>query len=93
MDPKKFILVCLSVLLLTLGITHFVDRTNASRLKIGDVYTQTLFKGDPFREDIFIDYRVINLKDDYVQYINIKNNDTSSMEKTVFVRWYEKKSK
>lgn len=50
------------------------------RAKVNDVYIMNKFSdnGDPFFEKRIDTVRVVNIKDDYIQYINLRYNDTTS---------------
>ena len=59
-------------------------------LQKGDVYYYEFNEDNPFEKKYVRYYKVIDIKDDYVQYVDTVRNDTSSCTRGSFVRWNKK---
>ncbi len=61
------------------------DKIKESKIRVGVTYKYTVTTSNPFDKPYIKYYRVINIKDRYVQYIDSTYNDTSSMSIGLFV--------
>jgi hypothetical protein len=61
------------------------NKIKESKIKVGVTYKYTMSTPNPFEKTYIKYYRVINIKDRYVQYIDSAYNDTSSMSIGLFV--------
>jgi len=54
-----------------------------TKVKVGQAWQYVIYKDDPFKKPIFKRYRVIDVKNGYVLYLNEKNDTLSDSE-----RWF-----
>lgn len=73
------------VLVFIVMIPFTFDKIKESKIKVGVTYKYTMSTPNPFEKPYIKYYRVINIKDRYVQYIDSAYNDTSSMSIGLFV--------
>jgi len=73
------------VLVFIVMIPFTFDKIKESKIKVGVTYKCTISTPNPFEKPYIKYYRVINIKDRYVQYIDSAYNDTSSMSIGLFV--------
>ena len=73
------------MLLFFVMIPFTFDKIRESSVKVGMTYKYTMSTPNPFEKPYIKYYRVIDIKDRYVQYIDSTYNDTSSMSIGLFV--------
>lgn len=83
-------LTVLGMLVILFISTFVLKGIEKMELSKGDIYYYKFNEDNPFEETYVKYLKVINVKDDYVQYVDTIRKDTSSCSKGSFVRWYKK---
>jgi len=81
----KIWMIMIVILIFIVMIPFTFDKIRESKIKVGVTYKYTMSTPNPFEKPYIKYYRVINIKDRYVQYIDSIYNDTSSMSIGLFV--------
>jgi len=61
------------------------DKIKESKIKVGVTYKYTTTTSNPFYKPLIKYYRVIDIKDGFVQYIDSTHRDTSSERLGMFI--------
>ena len=83
-------LMVLGTLVILFISTFTLKGIEKMELSKGDIYYYEFNEDNPFEETYVKYLKVIDIKDDYVQYVDTVRNDTSSCSKGSFVRWNKK---
>jgi hypothetical protein len=83
-------LMVLGMLVILFISTFTLKGIEKMKLSKGDIYYFEFNEDNPFEETYVKYLKVIDIKDDYVQYVDTVRNDTSSCSKGSFVRWNKK---
>ena len=83
-------LMVLGTLVILFISTFTLKGIEKMELSKGDIYYYEFNEDNPFEEKYTKYYKVIDIKDDYVQYVDTVRNDTISCSKGSFVRWNKK---
>jgi len=83
-------LMVLGMLVILFISTFTLKGIEKMELSKGDIYYYEFNEDNPFEETYVKYLKVIDIKDDYIQYVDTIRNDTSSCSKGSFVRWYKK---
>ncbi len=54
------------------------------KLKPNQIWRYTINEDNPYEQLVNVDSKIINVKNGYVQYINMQNNDTLSSKESTF---------
>lgn len=83
-------LMVLGTLVILFISTFTLKGIEKMELSKGDIYYYEFNEDNPFEEKYTKYYKVIDIKEDYVQYVDTVRNDTISCSKSSFVRWNKK---
>jgi hypothetical protein len=85
MNSKMIIGIMFSFFLIGLWFFIFKPVKDQNDLKIGNIYEYKYGEDNPFEEPYIKYYKIIDKKDDYVQYIDTISKDTSSSSIRLFL--------
>lgn len=80
------ILIFSMVCLMTYKLISQMGKLDEESVKPGQYYKLVLYDEDPFKEDVSIYYQILDVKDGYVQFVNLESRDTSSEPLRFFIR-------
>jgi hypothetical protein len=83
-------LMVLGTLVILFISTFTLKGIEKMELSKGDIYYYEFNEDNPFEETYVKYLKVIDIKDDYIQYVDTVRNDTTSCSKGSFVRWNKK---
>ena len=83
-------LMVLGTLVILFISTFTLKGIEKMELSKGDIYYYEFNEDNPFEEKYTKYYKVIDIKEDYVQYVDTVRNDTISCSRSSFVRWNKK---
>ena len=83
-------LMVLGTLVILFISTFTLKGIEKMELSKGDIYYYEFNEDNPFEEKYTKYYKVIDVKGNYVQYVDTVRNDTSSCSRSSFVRWNKK---
>ena len=85
----SFLLVLgiITILFISTFVSKGIEKMELSK---GDIYYYEFNEDNPFEEKFTKYYKVIDVKGNYVQYVDTVRNDTSSCSRSSFVRWNKK---
>jgi len=83
-------LMVLGMLVILFISTFTLKGIEKMELSKGDIYYYEFNEDNPFEETYVKYLKVIDIKDDYIQYVDTVRNDTTSCSKGSFVRWNKK---
>lgn len=89
------IIMGIGIALMVISIWKFVLEPikRVYGVKVGDVYSYEWKKGNPFEKSRISYYKVIDMKDGYVLYVDTVNKDTCSSSTRMFIFGAEKMGK
>jgi hypothetical protein len=83
------VLVLSMVCLMAYKLIFRMGKFDEASVKPGQFYKLTLYNEDPFQEDVSIFFKVLDVKDGYVQFVNLESRDTSSETLRFFIKSVE----
>lgn len=83
------VLVLSMVCLMSYKLIYRMGKFDEDNVKPGQFYKLTLNNEDPFKEDVSIYYQILDVKDGYVQFVNLESSDTSSETLRFFLKGVE----
>lgn len=81
------LMMVMMILLIISGLFNFIFKPSyeISTIEIGDVYCYTYGEENPFKKPYVKYHRVIDIKNDYVLYVDTITGDTSSTKTRLFL--------
>lgn len=88
MKEKKYLIpmiISITVLSTLIWLTMIKPRFEENQIKVGQVYKYVIDEEDPFKKPHVHYYRILNVKEGFVQYYDSTWRDTSSMRASTFI--------
>ena len=78
MEQKIIISILFTAVVMAVFMILFEEGVFNEKVKVGQIWQETCYKNNPFKKTVITKYKILAVKDGYVQYKNLKHNNKLS---------------